>query len=144
LPAGVNYDTDETLPGAVIKVTEQKLIIKDSTFSNLVNLAPGSLIVQNSDLMIANTTFSANDQVRSHQFFACESCKQSWRLNLAWQQFGQWPTQLAHHASRLSLAAKNTHSTAFVNACLVQHYSTEVEDEVILSQGYVGCFRAGY
>ena len=48
MPAGVNYNTDDTLPGAVLSLTGQRLVIRDSTFSNLVNVAAGSLIVENS------------------------------------------------------------------------------------------------
>ena len=65
MPAGVNYSTDDTLPGAVLSFTGQRLVIRDSIFSNLVNAAPGSLIVENSDLVISNTTFSHNSQVRA-------------------------------------------------------------------------------
>ena len=61
--AGVNYDTDESLPGPVLKLTGQKLIIRDSLFSNLVNLAAASLIVISCDLVIRNTTFFSNSQV---------------------------------------------------------------------------------
>ena len=64
MPAGVNYNTDDTLPGAMLSLTGQRLVIRDSTFSNLVNVAAGSLIVENSDLVIMNTTFSSNSQVR--------------------------------------------------------------------------------
>ncbi len=63
MAAGVNYNTDETLPGAVLSLIGQRMVIRDSTFSNLVNVASGSLIVENSDLVIMNTTFSSNSQV---------------------------------------------------------------------------------
>ncbi|CAL5225946.1 g8744 [Coccomyxa viridis] len=62
---GVNYNTDETLPGAVLSLIGQRMVIRDSTFSNLVNVASGSLIVENSDLVIMNTTFSSNSQAAS-------------------------------------------------------------------------------
>ena len=61
--AGVNYETDESLPGPVLKLTGQRLIIRDSLFSNLVNLAAASLIVISCDLVIRNTTFFSNSQV---------------------------------------------------------------------------------
>ena len=47
----------------MLKLTGQKLIIRDSLFSNLVNLAAASLIVISCDLVIRNTTFFSNSQV---------------------------------------------------------------------------------
>lgn len=65
MPAGVTYDTDDSLPGPVLRLTGQSLIIRDSIFSDLVNSAPSSLILEKSSVAIINTTFQDNSQVQS-------------------------------------------------------------------------------
>ena len=65
MPAGVTYDTDDSLPGPVLRLTGQSLIIRDSIFSDLVNSAPSSLILEKSSVTIINTTFQDNSQVQS-------------------------------------------------------------------------------
>lgn len=67
--AGINFVVDDSLPGAVLKLVGQDLIIRDSTFSNLASGADGTLIALNSSIIISNTTFSANAQAAAGALF---------------------------------------------------------------------------
>ena len=64
--AGVDFVQDDTLPGAILKMEGQSLVIRDSTFSNLAYGSAATLIVINSTLSITNTTFASNTQVQPH------------------------------------------------------------------------------
>ncbi|EIE19974.1 hypothetical protein COCSUDRAFT_58210 [Coccomyxa subellipsoidea C-169] len=66
---GVDFTQDDTLPGAILKLEGQNLVIRDSTFSNLANGAPGTVIVINSTLSIINTTFASNTQAAAGALF---------------------------------------------------------------------------
>ncbi|BDA51304.1 probable metabotropic glutamate receptor-like protein P [Coccomyxa sp. Obi] len=66
---GVDFVQDDTLPGAILKLEGQNLVIRDSTFSNLAHGAPATLIVINSTLSITNTTFASNTQAAAGAIF---------------------------------------------------------------------------
>lgn len=67
--AGVDFTQDDTLPGAMLRMEGQSLVIRDSTFSNLAAGAPATLIVINSTLTITNTTFAGNSQAAAGALF---------------------------------------------------------------------------
>jgi hypothetical protein len=67
--AGVDFTQDDTLPGAILKMEGQNLVIRDSTFSNIAHGAPATLIVINSTLSITNTTFASNTQAAAGALF---------------------------------------------------------------------------
>jgi hypothetical protein len=60
---------DDTLPGAILKVQGQSLVVRDSLFSNLAHGADGTLIAINSTLTIQNTTFASNSQASAGALF---------------------------------------------------------------------------
>ncbi|KAK9902707.1 hypothetical protein WJX75_003360 [Coccomyxa subellipsoidea] len=66
---GVDFTQDDTLPGAILKMEGQNLVIRDSTFSNIAHGAPATLIVINSTLSITNTTFASNTQAAAGALF---------------------------------------------------------------------------
>ena len=60
---------DESLPGAVLQLIGQDVVIRDSTFASLASGADGTLIALNSSLIIVNTTFTSNIQAAAGALF---------------------------------------------------------------------------
>ena len=60
---------DDSLPGAVLKLVGQSVIIRDSRFGNLASGADAALIALNSSVIISNTTFASNAQATAGALF---------------------------------------------------------------------------
>jgi hypothetical protein len=60
---------DDTLPGAALRIVGQNMALRDSLISNLASGAAGSLIVQNSSLVVSNSSFIGCSQAGGGALF---------------------------------------------------------------------------